>query len=96
MAMNDRVVATAALFGCWMCAFPPFAWAQGFVIKPVAEKKVRQLPPGPLYWRVESFPALAEAQAAGGPTSLAGEVSGKAWLFTLGPRAGSARRPPRA
>jgi quercetin dioxygenase-like cupin family protein len=54
------------------------------VVKPVAEKKITQLPSGPLYWSVESFPTLAQAQAAEGPTSLAVEVAGKDWLCSLG------------
>jgi hypothetical protein len=65
------------------------ASAQGFTIKPVAEKKVKQLPAGPLFWRIENFPALTQAQAAAGPTGLAADVAGKAWLFTLGPKGGS-------
>lgn len=65
------------------------ASAQQLTIKPVAEKKVKQLPGGPLFWRIENFPALAQAQAAAGPTGLAAEVAGKVWLFTLGPKAGS-------
>jgi hypothetical protein len=52
-------------------------------IKPLAEKKVAELPAGELYWRVENFPSLAEAQAAAGSHSLATEAAGKAWLFTL-------------
>jgi DNA-binding winged helix-turn-helix (wHTH) protein/TolB-like protein/uncharacterized RmlC-like cupin family protein len=32
----------------------------------------------------QTFPTLAEAQAAAGPAALATEVAGKAWLFTLG------------
>jgi hypothetical protein len=59
------------------------------VVAPVTEKKVNQLPSGPLYWRIEHFSSLAEAQAAAGPTSLAAEIAGKAWLFTLGPQAGA-------
>jgi hypothetical protein len=62
---------------------------QQYVTKPVAEKKLQQLPSGPLYWQVENFPTLAEAQAAAGRTSLAAEVAGKAWLFTLGAKGGS-------
>jgi hypothetical protein len=62
---------------------------QKFEIKNVAEKKLKQLPAGPLFWRVESFATLAQAQAAAGETSLAAEVSGKVWLFTLGPKGGS-------
>lgn len=62
-----------------------------FVIRPVAEKKLKQLPPGPLFWRVETVPTLAEANAksAAGETSLAAEVSGKVWLFTLARKGGS-------
>jgi quercetin dioxygenase-like cupin family protein len=62
------------------------AQAQEFDITPVAEKKVSQLPPGPLFWRVETFATLAKAQAAASSTALAAEVDGKAWLFTLGSR----------
>ena len=65
------------------------AEAQKFDITPVAEKKVSQLPPGPLFWRVDTFPTLAKAQAVASPTALAAEVDGKAWLFTLGPPGGS-------
>jgi hypothetical protein len=60
-----------------------------FVVTAVAEKKIKQLPVGTLYWRLENFPTLAQAQAAAGETSLAAEVAGKVWLFTLGPKGGS-------
>jgi len=66
----------------------PAAAQQALSVKPVVEKKLAQLPAGPLYWRIESFPALAEAQTAAGPTSLAAEIAGKVWLFTLGPKGG--------
>ena len=62
-----------------------------FVIKPLAEKKLKELPTGPLYWQIENFPALGQAQAAAGPTSLAVEAAGKVWLFTLGPKDGATR-----
>ncbi len=68
---------------------PSAAAAQGLVVKPVAEKKLKELPSGPLFWRIENFPTLAQAQSAAGPTSLAAEVSGKVWLFTLGPKGGA-------
>jgi hypothetical protein len=58
--------------------------APKFTIVPMAEKKLAQLPPGRLFWRIENFPSLAQAQAASGPTSLAFETKGKVWLFTLG------------
>ena len=63
-----------------------------FVVEPVAEKTVTELPAGPLYWHVENFPALADAEAAAGPLSLATDVEGKVWLFTLGPKPGSVER----
>ena len=68
---------------------PSAVSAQKFEIRPVAEKKVQQLPPGPLFWRIDNFPTLAQAQAAAGPTGLAAEVAGKVWLFTLGAKGGS-------
>lgn len=68
---------------------PPASAQQPLSIKPVAEKKLAQLPAGALYWRIENFSTLGEAQAAAGATSLAADVSGKVWLFTLGPRGGA-------
>lgn len=79
------------------------SWARAddvrYIVKPIAEMKVKQLPKGPLYWRVENFPTLDQAKAAAGEyrwnadtvtydgwPSLAAEVAGKAWLFTLGPQ----------
>jgi hypothetical protein len=60
------------------------AWAQRFEIKPIAERKISQLPPEQLFWRIDTFPTLAQAQAAAGPTALSAEAAGKVWLFTLG------------
>ena len=41
---------------------PPAASAlEPYVVKPIAQKKVKQLPPGPLFWRVENFATLADA-----------------------------------
>jgi hypothetical protein len=90
---NSRGVAscTLSLFVTAMSGLillPPAASAQEFVIKPVVEKKLKQLPAGPLFWRIENFPTLAQAQATVGPTGLAAEVAGKVWLFTLGPKGG--------
>jgi quercetin dioxygenase-like cupin family protein len=54
------------------------------VSKPVAEKKVAELPKGPLFWRVEKFPDKAQAQAGSSPHGLVVEAFGNVWLFTLG------------
>jgi Cupin domain len=69
---------------------PSTAAAEGkLVIEPVTETKLKQLPPGPLYWRIENFDTLAAAKAAAGPTALVAEIAGKVWLFTLGAKGGS-------
>lgn len=73
-----------------------------YVVKPVAEMKIKQLPNGPLYWRIENFPSAEAAKAAAGAyrwnpdtvshegsPSLVAEVAGKVWLFTLGAQGGS-------
>lgn len=62
---------------------------QALVVKPLVEKKVTALPAGPLFWRLENFPTLEQAQAAAGPTGLAAPAGGKVWLFTLGPAGGA-------
>jgi quercetin dioxygenase-like cupin family protein len=62
---------------------------QALVVKPLVEKKVTELPAGPLFWRLENFPTLEQAQAAAGPTGLAAQAGGKVWLFTLGPAGGA-------
>jgi hypothetical protein len=76
-------IATALFLLAW--AMAPAA-SQDFSIKPIVEKKLKQLPAGPLYWQIENFPTFAQAHAAAGPTSLAAEAEGKVWLFTLGPK----------
>ncbi|HUC12343.1 MAG TPA: cupin domain-containing protein [Stellaceae bacterium] len=85
--------ASRGLLILWAAAVAPqiatAASTPKFTITPVAEKKVAQLPPGPLFWRIDKFPTLGQAQAAAGATALAAEVAGKDWLFTLGPPGGS-------
>ncbi|MGH2404699.1 MAG: cupin domain-containing protein, partial [bacterium] len=62
---------------------------QALVIKALTEKKAAELPAGPLFWRLENFPTLAQAHAAAGPMGLAAESGGRVWLVTLGPAGGS-------
>ena len=91
MAGTQRVIISAlplCVMGLLLASTAASAQQQ-FVIKQVVQKKVEQLPAGPLYWRVETFPTLAQAEAAAGPDSLAAEVAGKDWLFTLGAKGGS-------
>jgi quercetin dioxygenase-like cupin family protein len=80
----------------------PAAAQEKYVVKPVAQKKIKKLPAGPLYWRVETFPSLTDAKAAVGPdgwnpasvqyettTSLIAGVAGKVWVVTLGAKGAS-------
>jgi len=62
---------------------------QALVIRPLAERKVAELPAGELYWRIENYPSTEAAQAAAGSWSLVAEAAGKVWLFTLGPAGGA-------
>jgi quercetin dioxygenase-like cupin family protein len=85
-----RAIQFAIAMAVFTVALAPFrAMAQEFLIKSIAEKKIEQLPAGPLFWRIDNFPTLEQAQAAAGPTSLAAEAAGKVWLFTLAPKGGS-------
>jgi hypothetical protein len=85
------LIALIAVLASGLWSLPSTAIAQQpLVIKPLAEKKVPELPAGPLFWRIENFTALAQAQAAAGPWALVAESAGKVWLFTLGPAGSSA------
>lgn len=86
--MKWTVIAVTAVLaqGLWsssLPAQPPLA------IKPLAEKKVAQLPEGSLFWRIEHFATLDQARAAEHPLALVAEAAGRVWLFTLGPAGGS-------
>ena len=98
-----RLAAISIVFVAGPWVLPSMAAAQQkYIVKPVTEMKIRQLPKGELFWRVESFSTLDAAKAAApayrwnpdtvsydGLPSLAAEVAGKAWLFTLGPKGGA-------
>lgn len=79
----------AALCGFGLLTSPSRAAEVKFFVEPVGEKKVTELPAGLLYWRLENFPTLAQAEDAAGPTSLAAEVAGNIWLFTLAAKDGA-------
>lgn len=49
------------------------------------QRRISSLPTGPLYWHIENFPTIAEAQAHASDYAMAMEAEGKGWLFTLGP-----------
>ena len=88
--MPQMLIGVIAVLLAGFCVWPWSATAQpALVVKALAEKKVTELPTGPLFWRIEHFPTLAHAQAAAGPTGLAAEAGGKVWLFTLGAAGGA-------
>ncbi len=88
--MKRILIGLVAVFTPLFCvSFLSAIAQQALVIKPLVEKKVAVLPTGPLFWRIENFPTLTQAQAAAGPTGLATESDGKVWLFTLGAAGGS-------
>jgi len=91
--MNRSVlIQRAALLAvAWVVASLAVA-QQPLVIKPLAEKKVSELPQGELFWRIETFGSLGQANAAAGKWSLAAQSAGKVWLFTLGPASGSSSK----
>jgi hypothetical protein len=47
----------------------PVAAQSQYIVQPLAEMKVKQLPKGELFWRVESFPTLDEALTQSGHKS---------------------------
>lgn len=101
IADTRRVLALGLALCATGWALPATGQAR-YIVKPVAEMKIKQLPDGPLYWRVENFPTVEQARTAAGPhrwnpdtvryegsPSLVAEVAGKVWLFTLGAKGGA-------
>jgi quercetin dioxygenase-like cupin family protein len=86
--MKRFLIGLIVVLASGMGSLPAMAQAK-FVVKPLVEKKVAELPAGPLFWRLENFPTVEKAQAAAGPWALVGEAGGKVWLFTLGPSGGA-------
>ena len=48
-----------------------------------ARQVLADLPQGPLYWYLDTYPDRKSAQAAKGPTGTVVESFGKVWLFTI-------------
>jgi len=88
----QAAVQTAVVVAGLLASSPGADGQPALVIKPLAEKKVAQVPAGPLFWRIETFATRAEAERAAGAMSLVAESAGKVWLFTLG-SAGAAPSP---
>ena len=88
--MKRFLVVMVAVLAWIACVLPTSAIAQqALVITALAERRVAELPTGLLYWRIENFASLAQAQAAANMFALVAEAEGKVWLFTLGPAGGA-------
>jgi len=87
MSPIHRICAGAVLAAC--LALAPALAQQALVIKPLAERRVAELPAGDLFWRIETVATRVQADAAAGPWSLVAEAAGKTWLFTLGAAGGA-------
>jgi hypothetical protein len=88
--MKRFLIGVVAVLALWSCLLPSTTLAQQpLVVTALAERKVAELPTGQLFWRIENFTALAQAQAAASAWALAVESAGRFWLFTLGPAGGS-------
>jgi hypothetical protein len=85
--MKRFLIGVAMVLASSLWSLP--SMAQQLVVKPLAERKVTELPAGPLFWRLENFSTREQAQAAAGQWGLVAESGGKVWLFTLGPYGGS-------
>jgi hypothetical protein len=65
---GSLIILALPLLGIGLLSAPSPVAAQGqYIVQPVAEMKVKQLPKGELFWRVESFTTLDEAKAAAPP-----------------------------
>lgn len=85
-----RKLAAALVSGLFVLS-PPATAQQAFSVKPLVEKKVKELPSGDLFWRIGTFDSKEQAQAAAGSLGLVAESEGKVWLFELA-RAGEASK----
>ena len=98
---RPAAVLIASVLALWLTP-SVVAAQQKYTVKPIAEMKVKELPKGPLYWRIEIFPTLRQAKAAAsayrwnpdtvsyeGLPALAVETADRAWLLTLGPKGGA-------
>ncbi len=75
--------AMSIALGCWGAAAHE---EPKFGVDLVAEKPLKALPNGDLYWEAETFATFDAGKAAATETGVAAEIGGKVWLLTLGPK----------
>lgn len=84
MISTRQTLANLALALCMSLAHAPTFAQPALLVKPLAERRVAELPPGVLYWRIETVADRAQGERLAGAWSLVAESAGKTWLFTLG------------
>jgi hypothetical protein len=84
-----RLCASALLAASLTPGLAPAFAQPALLVKPLAERRVAELPSGDLFWRIETVGTRAQADALAGPTTLVVDAAGKTWLFTLGGAGGS-------
>ena len=89
MSRLFRICASAALATGLSLLQVPALSQPALVVKSLAERRVDDLPPGDLFWRIERVGTRAQADTLAGPTSLVAEAAGSTWLFTLGAAGGA-------
>ena len=78
-----RTLISAFIPGLLVLSSLAMAQQQTFFVKPLAERKVTELPGGELFWHLATFETREKAQQAAGPYGLVAEYDGKVWLFRL-------------
>ena len=89
MSRLFRIFGNTALVACLSLSHSVAFGEPALVVKPLAERRVAELPAGDLYWRIETVESRAQADGLAGATSLVVEAAGKTWLFTLGAAGGA-------
>jgi hypothetical protein len=84
MACTRQTFAGIALALCMSLGHAPAFGQPALLVKPLAERRVAELPPGELYWRIETVADRAQGDRLAGAWSLVAESAGRTWLFTLG------------
>ena len=87
--MNRAIISVSAVLALVAATVLQASAQEPLTVKPLAEKKVTELPKGDLFWRIENLPNVDAAKSAAGQWSLVAESAGKVWLFTLGAAGGS-------
>ena len=69
--MKRILINMIAVLASGLLLLPSTARAdQPLVVKPLAEKKVTELPAGPLFWRIENFTGARTSAGGRGPLGV--------------------------